>query len=105
MPMVLCVAFACVALAELLIEPGSSATSATRAWNRRWVWWGLWIVLGLGFLAKGPIALLVPAVPLRAAPLAERLHLATVPAHVYKIADPGRARTDPVRERCRPNTP
>jgi 4-amino-4-deoxy-L-arabinose transferase-like glycosyltransferase len=61
LPMVLCVAFACVALAELLIEPG---TSTTRAWNPQWTWWGLWIALGLGFLAKGPIALLVPALAL-----------------------------------------
>lgn len=58
LPMVLCVAFACVALAELLLESSEDSP----AWNRPW--WILWIALGLGFLAKGPIALLVPALAL-----------------------------------------
>ncbi|MES2570406.1 MAG: glycosyltransferase family 39 protein [Verrucomicrobiota bacterium] len=61
MPMVLCVAVACVALAELLL--GAEA-SIVPAWHRRRAWWSLWAALGMGFLAKGPIALLVPALAL-----------------------------------------
>ncbi|WP_395741885.1 ArnT family glycosyltransferase [Prosthecobacter sp.] len=56
MPMILCVALACRALVELL----------TAAEERRWGgWFGcLWLSLGAGFLAKGPIAWLVPALAL-----------------------------------------
>ena len=78
MPMVLAVAVACVALAELLLAPGAaSAPSAAvgsgadeglsappPAWSPRLAWWSLWVSLGLGFLGKGPIALVVPALAL-----------------------------------------
>jgi 4-amino-4-deoxy-L-arabinose transferase-like glycosyltransferase len=70
MPMVLCVAVACVALAELLLAPetpaagqGSEAASKP-AWSRRLAWWSLWLAIGVGFLGKGPIALVVPALAL-----------------------------------------
>lgn len=56
MPMILLVALACRALLELLTEP------ALRRWNG-W-FWCLWLSLGAGFLAKGPIAWLVPALAL-----------------------------------------
>ncbi|WP_395752617.1 ArnT family glycosyltransferase [Prosthecobacter sp.] len=56
MPMILCVALACRALMELLAMPPQ------RRWN---IWfWCLWLSLGAGFLAKGPIAWLVPALSL-----------------------------------------
>ena len=57
MPMILCVTLTCRALVELLMcdDPG-----------RRWSgwFWCLWLSLAGGFLAKGPIALLVPALAL-----------------------------------------
>lgn len=56
MPMILLVALACRALLELLTEP------PLRRWNG-W-FWCLWLSLGAGFLAKGPIAWLVPALAL-----------------------------------------
>lgn len=56
MPMVLCVALAMWALLELL-------TTDELAGARRW-WWQLWIFLGIGFLAKGPIAWFVPGLAL-----------------------------------------
>lgn len=56
MPMILLVALACRALVELLTEP------TLPRWNG---WFGcLWLSLGAGFLAKGPIAWLVPALAL-----------------------------------------
>lgn len=57
MPMVLCVALAMWSLLELL-----TADAAPLRYGR-W-WWTLWLSLGAGFLAKGPIALLVPALAL-----------------------------------------
>ncbi|MFZ4765978.1 MAG: ArnT family glycosyltransferase [Roseimicrobium sp.] len=54
MPMVLCVALTMWSLSELM---GAEEKPARFG---RW-WWLLWLSLGLGFLAKGPIALLVPA--------------------------------------------
>ena len=56
MPMILLVALACRALLELLAE-----TPAQRwgGWH-----WCLWLSLGAGFLAKGPIAWFVPALTL-----------------------------------------
>ncbi len=61
MPMVTCVAVSLVALAELLrLAPEDApAGPPVRFW-----WWALYGALGLGFLAKGPIALAVPAVVL-----------------------------------------
>jgi 4-amino-4-deoxy-L-arabinose transferase-like glycosyltransferase len=56
MPMIMLVALACRALLELLTEP------PLRRWNG-W-FWCLWLSLGAGFLAKGPIAWLVPALAL-----------------------------------------
>ena len=56
MPMILLVALACWALVELLTEP------PPQRWNG-W-FWCLWLSLGAGFLAKGPIAWLVPALAL-----------------------------------------
>ena len=53
MPMVLCVAVAQVAWMELL----SAGYTRTR-------FWALWLSLGLGFLAKGPIAWAVPLLSL-----------------------------------------
>ncbi|MFA6961440.1 MAG: glycosyltransferase family 39 protein [Opitutaceae bacterium] len=58
MPMVLSVAVACVALVELLLAPD------TAKGRGRVAWWSLWIAIGVGFLAKGPIALAVPALAL-----------------------------------------
>lgn len=53
MPMVLLVTLSCRSLAELLM---------TESEPRRWGgwFWSLWLSLGAGFLAKGPIAWLVP---------------------------------------------
>ncbi len=56
MPMILLVALACRALVELLTEP------ELRRWSG-W-FWCLWLSLGAGFLAKGPIAWFVPALAL-----------------------------------------
>ncbi|RBP43651.1 4-amino-4-deoxy-L-arabinose transferase-like glycosyltransferase [Roseimicrobium gellanilyticum] len=58
MPMVLCVALAMLALSKILLSPPDEARPFSK-----W-WWVLWCSLGLGFLAKGPIALLVPALAL-----------------------------------------
>jgi 4-amino-4-deoxy-L-arabinose transferase-like glycosyltransferase len=60
MPMVACVALVMVALGELLLapEPGQART------NLRFWWWALYLGLGVGFLAKGPIVLAVPVVGL-----------------------------------------
>lgn len=55
MPMILCVTLACRALLELLVLGGGK----TRVW-----WWVLWLSLGFGFLAKGPIVWLVPGLTL-----------------------------------------
>ena len=68
MPMVLLVALACWALLECmeLVIPCSNthiATSETQTRFGRWHW-VLYLSLGLGFLAKGPIALLVPGLAL-----------------------------------------
>lgn len=56
MPMVLCVTLACRSLLELIVMPEEKPRSL-------W-WWTLWLSLGLGFLAKGPIAWLVPGLTL-----------------------------------------
>ena len=56
MPMILLVALACRALLELLTE------TPARRWGG-W-FWCLWLSLGAGFLAKGPIAWFVPALAL-----------------------------------------
>jgi 4-amino-4-deoxy-L-arabinose transferase-like glycosyltransferase len=53
MPMILCVAVSQIALYELLVR---SPRGSRRSW-----WWLLYVSLGAGFLAKGPIAILVPA--------------------------------------------
>lgn len=56
MPMILCVTLAFRALLELLVLRGG---------KQSFIWWSvLWLSLGLGFLAKGPIALLVPGLSL-----------------------------------------
>ncbi len=54
MPMVACVVVACLALKELLEAPVGS-----RFW-RTPAWWLLYLALGAGFLAKGPIVFAVP---------------------------------------------
>lgn len=60
MPMILCVVLSSRALFELL-----AAEAEGRPMRRRgWWFWCLWLSLGAGFLAKGPIAWLVPAVSL-----------------------------------------
>lgn len=56
MPMVLCVTLACRALLELVVL---AKTKPPALW-----WWAFWLALGLGFLAKGPIAWLVPGLTL-----------------------------------------
>ncbi|QIF05789.1 glycosyltransferase family 39 protein [Roseimicrobium sp. ORNL1] len=58
MPMVFCVSLAMLALSKILLSPPDKARPFSK-----W-WWILWVSLGLGFLAKGPIALLVPALAL-----------------------------------------
>ncbi len=58
MPMVLCVALSLWSLLELLSDAGDPPRRFSR-----W-WWTLWLSLGMGFLAKGPIAILVPALAL-----------------------------------------
>lgn len=58
MPMVLFVSLAMLALSKVLLA-GDSEHRPFSTW-----WWVLWGALGLGFLAKGPIALLVPALAL-----------------------------------------
>lgn len=57
MPMVACVVVACVALIELL------EAEAPRPFRNRW-WWALYLSLGFGFLAKGPIVAAVPVLAL-----------------------------------------
>ncbi len=57
MPMIACVALACVALKELLDTPPQPF------FRNRW-WWYLYIALGVGFLAKGPIVFAVPVLAL-----------------------------------------
>lgn len=57
MPMVACVVVACVAVKELLDTPDA------RAW-RTPAWWFLYLALGIGFLAKGPIVFAVPVLGL-----------------------------------------
>lgn len=54
MPMVLCVTLTMAALLELLAGPEAPSRRFPAAW------WQLWLSIGAGFLAKGPIALLVP---------------------------------------------
>lgn len=56
MPMILCVTLACRALLELVVKPDDKPRPI-------W-WWTLWLSLGFGFLAKGPIAWLVPGLTL-----------------------------------------
>lgn len=71
MPMVLFVALACWALMECLLgslksegEAPSSPASDLAAPTFSFWHWTLYLSLGLGFLAKGPIALLVPGLAL-----------------------------------------
>jgi 4-amino-4-deoxy-L-arabinose transferase-like glycosyltransferase len=52
MPMIACVALACLALKERLEDE--------TPWPRSRWWWLLYLSLGVGFLAKGPIVLAVP---------------------------------------------
>jgi 4-amino-4-deoxy-L-arabinose transferase-like glycosyltransferase len=59
MPMVLCVTLSEWALLELLQPPDQLERRRFGRW-----FWVLWISLGLGFLAKGPIAWLVPGLGL-----------------------------------------
>ena len=59
MPMVLCVNLSQWALIELLQPPDSRERSRFGRW-----FWVLWLSLGLGFLAKGPIAWMVPGLGL-----------------------------------------
>lgn len=56
MPMVLAVTLANGSLLWLLVDTGTERSKNAD----RWAVWALWTSLGLGFLAKGPIALLVP---------------------------------------------
>lgn len=58
MPMVFCVALAVWSLGELLVME-EVPSRRFGPW-----WWTLWLSLGAGFLAKGPIALLVPGLAL-----------------------------------------
>lgn len=55
MPMVLSVTLMMSALMELLLAENAPARRFNAAW------WTLWLAAGAGFLAKGPVALLVPA--------------------------------------------
>lgn len=68
MPMVLCVALAMRALSEIMLGDDAAPAAAARravpgiAWTR---WHAvLYVALGFGFLAKGPVALLVPVLAL-----------------------------------------
>jgi len=63
MPMVLCVTLAMRALMEILLPEGDLVSAAAPGGWSRWHW-VLYVALGFGFLAKGPIALLVPALAL-----------------------------------------
>jgi len=63
MPMVLALAVAQVAAFELL-QGGSVVSPAARTAAATTKFWTLYIALGLGFLAKGPVALVVPALTL-----------------------------------------
>ena len=65
MPMVLAVSVSMWAMYELLVpSPGPAGeTQARPFWRNRW-FWILAAGLGLGFLAKGPIAILVPLLAL-----------------------------------------
>ena len=58
MPMIACVALACLALRERLDED-----DGTRWYQSRW-WWLLYLAIGFGFLAKGPIVFAVPVLAL-----------------------------------------
>lgn len=59
MPMVLFVTLGCRALVELLTDASEKPVKPWGGW-----FWCLWLSLGAGFLAKGPIAWLVPALAL-----------------------------------------
>lgn len=59
LPMVLCVTLALWAVAELLGLPRGEPPAAARGW-----FWLLYLALGVGFLAKGPIAWIVPGLAL-----------------------------------------
>jgi 4-amino-4-deoxy-L-arabinose transferase-like glycosyltransferase len=63
MPLVVCVTVSMVALAELLGLVPASAAGGNGTPSQGW-WWALYLSLGFGFLAKGPIVLAVPAVAL-----------------------------------------
>lgn len=72
MPMVLCVLVAHWALGELLGVPraphpsNEAPVSMDRQEDKlaRTTWWCFWSTLGIGFLAKGPVAFLVPGLTL-----------------------------------------
>jgi len=60
MPMILFMTLACRALVELLAtSQENQSTKHSRLW-----FWTLWLSMGAGFLAKGPIAWFVPALTL-----------------------------------------
>jgi 4-amino-4-deoxy-L-arabinose transferase-like glycosyltransferase len=71
MPMILAITVIQFALAALLFPANRPWTPADDAADpagaartaRRW-WWALWLAVGLGFLAKGPITFAVPVVSL-----------------------------------------
>lgn len=71
MPMILAITVIQFALAALLFPANRPWTPADDAPDpaaaaraaRRW-WWALWLAVGLGFLAKGPITFAVPVVSL-----------------------------------------
>lgn len=60
MPMVLCTALACRMIFELM-HPENDDIGIAYPWKK---WWTLWLAVGIGFLAKGPVVLAVPAVAL-----------------------------------------
>lgn len=60
MPMVLCVTLVCRMAYELL-HPENNDAGAPYPWRK---WWTLWLAMGVGFLAKGPVVIAVPALAL-----------------------------------------
>lgn len=59
MPLILCIALTMHALLHLLKEGEGHAANGWNRWH-----WQLYLSLGFGFLAKGPLALLIPALAL-----------------------------------------
>lgn len=60
MPMVFCTTLACRMIFELM-HPERDDIGKVYPWKK---WWTLWLAVGIGFLAKGPVVLAVPAVAL-----------------------------------------